>query len=93
MTFKRTKISSFLSGISLEPDFESGSQVIEVEESEAIEAIEFADAEGEDVFGSEEGAVEVLDVGAEQGISLDEPRQYRQSAAVAVTTPTRSLSP
>ena len=60
------------SGISLEPDFESGSQVIEVEESEAIEAIEFADPEGEDVFGSEADAVEVLDVGAEQGISLDE---------------------
>ncbi len=54
-------------GISLEPDFESGSQVIEVEESEAIgEPIEFADAgvaEAVEVLGMDEG---------EEGISVDE---------------------
>jgi excisionase family DNA binding protein len=66
------------SGISLEPDFESGSQVIEIEESEAIgEPIEFGDpgvAEGGDVFGSEPEAVEVLgmDGGEVEGISVDE---------------------
>ena len=65
------------SGISLEPDFESGSQVIEVEESEAIgEPIEFGDAgvAEADVFGSEPEAVEVLgmDEGEQEGISVDE---------------------
>ena len=65
------------SGISLEPDFESGSQVIEVEESEAIgEPIEFADAgvaEDGDMFGAEAEAVEVLGMDAEEeGISVDE---------------------
>ena len=66
------------SGISLEADFESGSQVIEVEESEAIgEPIEFGDAgmaQGGDVFGSEPEAVEVLgmDDGDEAGISVEE---------------------
>ncbi|MDA7904817.1 helix-turn-helix domain-containing protein [Rhodopirellula sp.] len=66
------------SGISLEPDFESGSQVIEVEDSEAIgEPIEFGDAgvagDG-DVFGGEAEAVEVLgmDPEEEEGISVDD---------------------
>jgi hypothetical protein len=71
------------SGISLEPDFESGSQVIEVEESEAIgEPIEFGDAgvaEAGDMFGAEPEAVEVLgmDAAEEEGISVD------QAAAVS----------
>ncbi len=65
------------SGISLEPDFESGSQVIEVEESEAIgEPIEFAEAgvdEAGDMFGAEPEAVEVLGMDeGEDGISVDE---------------------
>ena len=66
------------SGISLEAEFESGSQVIEVEESEAIgEPIEFGDvavAQGVDVFGTEPEAVEVLgmDGGEEDGISVEE---------------------
>ena len=65
------------SGISLEADFESGSQVIEVEESEAIgEPIEFGDtglAQGVDAFGSEAEAVEVLGMDAgEEGIAVEE---------------------
>lgn len=64
------------SGISLEPDFESGSQVIEVEESEAIgEPIEFAEAgvpEAGDVFAAEAEAVEVLGMEEEDGISVDD---------------------
>jgi len=64
------------SGVSLESEFESGSQVIEVEESEAIgEPIEFGDplaAQGADAFGDAE-AVEVLGVDAgEEGIAVEE---------------------
>ncbi len=61
------------SGISLEPDFESGLQVFEVEESEAIEFAAADLAEAGDMFGAEAEAVEVLgmDVG-EEGISVDE---------------------
>lgn len=60
------------SGVMLDEDFESGSQVIEVEESEAIgEPIEFGDP-GVDAFGAEAEAVEVLGIGEEEeAISID----------------------
>ena len=67
------------SGIGLDADFESGSQVIEVEDSEAIgEPVEFgepgiveADPLGGDVFGAEPEAADALGTD-EEGIAIDE---------------------
>lgn len=69
------------SGVGLDADFESGSQVIEVEDSEAIgEPVEFAEAGvveaeplGGDVFGAEPQAEDALALDEEsEGIAIDE---------------------
>lgn len=64
------------SGIGLDADIESGSQVIEVEDSEAIaEPVEFAEAEplGGDVFAEEGEAGEVLALDEEgEAIAIDD---------------------
>ncbi|MGI9470374.1 MAG: helix-turn-helix domain-containing protein [Rubripirellula sp.] len=79
------------SGVGLDADFESGSQVIEVEDSEAIgEPVEFAEAGiveaeplGGDVFGAEPQAEEALALDDEsEGIAIDES----SAAAVGPTT-------
>lgn len=62
------------SGIGIDADVESGSQVIEVEDSEAIgEPVEFGEADplGGDVFGADEGEAVALD-GDEEAIAIDE---------------------
>jgi hypothetical protein len=72
------------SGIGLDADIESGSQVIEVEDSEAIaEPVDFAEAEplGGDVFADEGEAGEVLALDEEgEAIAIDES----ESASSAV---------
>ncbi len=68
------------SGVGLDADIESGSQVIEVEDSEAIgEPVEFGDiAEAEplggDMFGAEpeEGEALALDEEEHEGVAIDE---------------------
>ena len=79
------------SGVGLDADFESGSQVIEVEDSEAIgEPVEFAEAGvveaeplGGDVFGAEPQAEDALALDEEsEGIAIDES----SSAPVASTS-------
>ncbi len=73
------------SGVGLDTDVDSGSQVIEVEESAAIgEAVEFGDEVVEDdVFGAEEVEAEedALAMGEEDGVAID------QSGAVASVAP------
>ena len=81
------------SGVGLEADFESGSQVIEVEDSEAIgEAVEFADVEDapvSDAFATDDGgggfaeaeATEVAaDDGADAGLGLETTSSRRTTA-------------
>jgi excisionase family DNA binding protein len=79
------------SGVGLDADIDSGSQVIEIEDSEAIgEPVEFAgegfvEAEplGGDVFGAEPGAEEVLAVEEEgDAIAIDETAAAVAPAAI-----------
>ena len=66
------------SGVGLEADFESGSQVIEVEDSEAIgEPVEFGDAMGDDALGADDalggdvfGGVDGADAAAADALGL-----------------------
>ncbi|QDT08940.1 helix-turn-helix domain-containing protein [Planctomycetes bacterium K23_9] len=82
------------SGIGLEADFESGSQVIEVEDSEAIgEAVEFDDAEApvgdafatDDAggFGDEAEAMDAEAVDEDAPVGLDTTSARRSSAIAA----------
>ncbi len=81
------------SGIGLDGDIESGSQVIEVEDSDAIgEAVEFGEVDvvdgdpfGGDVFGDAGGAAveEVGMVEAEEGLGIDETAEAPTARASA----------
>ncbi len=61
------------SGIGLETDEDSGSQVIEVEDSEVAEAVDFGDGGfgGDDAFGDDAGAVAAAGLADPDGMSLD----------------------
>ncbi|MGB7347713.1 MAG: helix-turn-helix domain-containing protein [Pirellulaceae bacterium] len=83
------------SGIGLEADFESGSQVIEVEDSEAIgEAVEFDDAEGvvgeafatDDAGGFDDGGGF-----GDEAVALD-PEEETAPLGLETTTARRSSS-